>query len=132
MLKATSHRPRTRPVADELADRVLRVVDLAVPVLLAAAEADLALQGVVGLGDDGLVFLRVGEVLDEVAEVRVQLRRRRVRLGSKRVIQRHFNLDVPRARACKKQRSCFETVPRDDHSSNNQPERVENDPDMNL
>ena len=68
------------------------------PVLLAAAEADLALQGVVGLGDDGLVFLRVGEVLDEVAEVRVQLRRRRVRLGSKRVIRRRFNLAVPRAR----------------------------------
>ena len=39
---------------------------------------------------------------------------------------------VFRARAFQKQHSRFETVPRDDHSSKNQPKRVENDRDMSL
>ena len=37
-----------------------------------------------------------------------------------------------RARAFEKQQSCFETVPRDDHSSKSQPKRVENDRDTSL
>ena len=52
-------------------------------------------------------------------------------LGSTRVIQRRFNLAVPRARV-QNQRPCFETDPRDDHSPKNQPKRVESDRDMSL
>ena len=52
--------------------------------------------------------------------------------GRNRAIPRRFNLAVFRARAFEEQRPCFETVPRDDHSSKNQPKRVENDRDMSL
>ena len=51
--------------------------------------------------------------------------------GRTRVIQRRFNVSVPRARVPEKHPR-FETVPRDDRSSKDQPKRVENGRDMRL
>ena len=54
------------------------------------------------------------------------------RLGSKRVIQRRFDVRVPRASVPEEKHPRFETVPRDDRSSKNQPKRVENGRDRSL
>jgi hypothetical protein len=56
----------------------------------------------------------------------------RAGLGRKRVIQRRFNVSVPRACAFQKKHPRFESAPRDDRSSKNQPKRVENDRDKSL
>ena len=103
----------------------------------------LALQWALSASRRGMTFIDARPDVDrrvvgvarrddvEDAAVADDARRAVLHLGRTREIQRRFNLSVPRARVPKKHPR-FETVPRDDRSSKNQPKRVENDRDMRL